>query len=674
MKQNVTKLAGVGEAVTKKLKKLGIETVDNLINFYPRRYDDFSQITPISKLKPGQVTVQGKILRAVTRRTFRRGFAITEAIIDDGAGAVKAVWFNQPYLATSLVKNVPIFASGKLEFKSGSYALQHPVIEKVSDFPKDTARIVPVYPETAGLTSRQLRGLIKPILPAIKKIPDLLPGSLIKNEKLLTKAQALSQIHFPDSTKSLDQAKATLAFEELFTLILTSLIIKREIQTNQTIPIKFNEKLAKQFVNGLPFKLTDAQRKAAWQILQDIAQTTPMNRLLEGDVGSGKTVVAAMAIAMANVAGLQAALLAPTEILAHQHYKNLSKIFQKSTDRLILLSGGTKQAERTRVLDELASGQAGLVVGTHALLEPGVEFKALGLAIIDEQHRFGVNQRNHLKAKAKTLPHLLTMSATPIPRSLALTIYGDLDISVIDQMPPGRKPVKTKLIAEKDRHQLYQKIDLEIKAGRQVYVICPLISESDKQGAKSVEKEAERLKNDVLKHRQIGLLHGRMKAVEKAAVMQKFMAKKLDILVSTTVVEVGVDVPNASVMVVEGAERFGLATLHQLRGRVGRASHQSYCYLLTSMDSQAKQRLSLLEQHTDGFVLAQKDLELRGPGSIYGVRQHGLLDLRMANLADTKFIAHVREVAQAFLAKDNLAIYPNLLKKVNQLKAVTQLD
>ncbi|MBI4100977.1 ATP-dependent DNA helicase RecG [Candidatus Microgenomates bacterium] len=686
--ESVSQLNGVGGAVAKKLKKLKIETIEDLLQHYPRRYEDFSSITPIGKLKPGQVTVKGEINRAVTRRT-RRGFALTEAVIEDGSGAVKAIWFNQPYLARALPKQIPVYVSGQLEFKYNQYALQNPVVERASAFPKNTARIVPVYPETAGLSSRQIRNLIHQVLPTIRRLPETLPPEIVSrsdlvqdrilSKGLMNRVEALEQIHFPDSLVKLEAAKKRLAFEELFVLILTGLVIKQEIKNEPSPRIAFKTNIAKSFVRNLTFKLTDAQRKAAWQILQDLDKEMPMNRLLEGDVGSGKTVVAGMSAAMAIHNGFQVAMMAPTEVLAKQHRKTIGSMFERlpaaSKINVSMLTSSINGKSKEQVLKAIADGKAQLVIGTHALLEDIVNFKNLGLVIIDEQHRFGVDQRNQLKAKAGKLPHLLTMTATPIPRSLALTVYGDLDISIIDKLPPGRKPVKTQVAAEDKRQSIYEHVDQQIGQGRQVYVICPLISESDKLGVKSVEQEAARLKQSVFGHRRIGLLHGRMKSEEKDTIMSDFESGEIDILVSTTVVEVGVDVPNASVMMVEGAERFGLATLHQLRGRVGRASHQSYCYILTTNDYQARRRLELLERYHDGFILAQRDLELRGPGAIYGQRQHGLLDLRLANLTDTKLIAKARKTAQDWLkTQPDLRRYPQLLAKINQLKSVTTLD
>jgi ATP-dependent DNA helicase RecG len=679
-KSSILKLNGVGTSVAKKLEKLGIKTVEDLIHYYPRRYDDFSRIMPIAQLKPGQVTVQGKILRVVSRRTFKRGFSITEALIDDGTGAIKAVWFNQPYLANTLPKGTPVYASGKLEFKYNSYALQNPVVERQSSFTKNTARIVPIYKETEGLSSKQIRNLIEQALLVIEKLPETLPAVVLALAKpylqgstLQSRSEALKHIHFPQNTGALEQAKLRIGFEELFYLMLTGLLIKAEVKTENASRIKFNEKLAKEFTSKLAFTLTNAQRKAAWQILQDIDSSSPMNRLLQGDVGSGKTAVAAMATVMAVANKYQVAVMAPTEVLARQHYETFQKLIGDSA-KIALLTGGAKSKTKHVQSQRIKKGDVDVVIGTHALLSPEVEYKSLGLVVIDEQHRFGVDQRQALKQKSKKLPHLLTMSATPIPRSLALTIYGDLDISLLNEMPPGRKPPITKVIPEGQRESVYKEIDQQIASGRQVFVVCPLINESDKLGVKSVTEEAERLKKDVFAHRKIVVLHGKLKPAEKQAVLEDFRHKKTDIIVSTTIVEVGIDIPNASVMLIEGAERFGLATLHQLRGRIGRGEHASYCYILAPSNQFASKRLKSLEEYSDGFLLAQKDLEMRGPGSIYGKAQHGLLDLKIANIADTKLINLALTTATDFMSQYKIADYPGLLYHINSLKNVTTLD
>lgn len=728
----VSTLPGVGEQTAKRLKKLGIATLNDLINHYPRRYDDFSQVVPISRLKPGQVSVKGRITSVNARRT-RRNFHITEAVIEDESGGIKAVWFNQPYLAKQLRSqhDQEIYASGRLEFSYNQYALQNPTLEPARSFTKDTARIVPVYPETAGLSSKQLRGLLKQVLPLAHQTPENLPEAVIKQADLMSRPAALEQIHFPDTTAKLAAARRRIAFEELFLLVLTGLVIKDEVKTEASIAIAFDEAAARDFTAALGFRLTDAQRQAAWQILQDMQGTLnrshsrtmqgsgeqrtesykrygkgvaepltqqrpestsgvtgsaseqagavravqPMNRLLEGDVGSGKTVVAAMAAVVAAKRKVQTAMMVPTEVLAHQHYTKLAPLLAKLDVSCELLTGSLKPAAKDVVRARIEQGKVDVIIGTHALISSDVAFANLGLVVVDEQHRFGVKQRAALKAKAGRLPHLLSMTATPIPRSLALAVYGDLDISIINELPPGRVPIVTKVRGNHQREAVYRHIDEQIAAGRQVYVICPLIADSDKLGVKSVEAEATRLKGSVFKDRSMAVLHGRMKAADKQAVMDRFMSGDIDILVSTTVVEVGVDAPNATVMLIEGAERFGLATLHQLRGRVGRSGHQSYCYLLTTTDRQARARLKYMETINDGFRLANADLKFRGPGQIFGTRQHGLLDLRLADITDSRLVAEVRRVATDFYKdKQDLLQYKQLVEHINKLKTITRLD
>jgi ATP-dependent DNA helicase RecG len=659
----------------KALLRLGIATVSDLLHHYPRRYDDFSQVVPISMMKPGLVTIKGQIQALASRRSFRRSLTITEAIISDGTGTVKALWFNQPYLEKSLPKGTEVLVSGRLEFRNNDLALQGPAIERADTLTKSTGRIVPIYPETEGISSKQLRSLIMPLL-GLVELPETLPESILAGHGLLPATEAIRQIHFPQSAIELDHARRRIAFEELFYLMLTSLSIKQEIKTETAPLIEFQPEIAKSFTSTLDFTLTDAQRAAAWQILQDLAREVPMNRLLEGDVGSGKTVVAAMAAVMAIRAGYQVALMVPTEILARQHASKLEVLLGKLGHRIEVIVSKQAANERKAALDSVSSGKAHLILGTHALLSDPVEFHNLGLVIIDEQHRFGVEQRQQLKAKAGRLPHLLAMTATPIPRSLALTVYGDLDISIIDALPPGRQPVITKIVKQGDRDAVYKEIDKQIAEGRQVFVVCPLVDPSDKLGAKSAVAEAERLQKTIFGHRRIGLIHGKMKPAEKQEVMQQFVDHQLDILVATSVIEVGIDIPNASIMLIEGADRFGLAALHQLRGRVGRGEHESYCYLLyDNFSPGVAERLRALERTNDGFRLAQIDLELRGPGQIYGTQQSGILDLQMADLSDPKLISEVRTAAVKFLA-DGVVVdsHPELWQRVNRLKTITSLD
>jgi ATP-dependent DNA helicase RecG len=669
-------LKGVGREMERKLGNLGITTTRDLVHHYPRRYDDFSKIIPIRAMRPGLVTFRGQIERIAARYAKSRRLHITEAIIADGTGTIKAVWFNQPYLAKSLPIGTEVLVSGKVEFRNSDLALQSPAVEPMDEGreTRNVARIVPVYPETAGLSSRQLRALIQPLLPMIESLPETLPEQLIKDHKLMSRGKALHEIHFPTTPALLDKARRRIAFEELWFIMLAALAIKQEIQTEEAPAIPFQLNVVKDFTEVLDFDLTDAQRKAAWSIYQDLGREVPMNRLLEGDVGSGKTVVATMAAVMALAAGHQAAMMVPTEILARQHFARLKPLLGKLGYQVELLTGKQTVAEKKAVREIASSPVPIMVIGTQALLSEATSFNNLALVIIDEQHRFGVGQRQTLKAKAGRLPHLLSMTATPIPRSLQLTVYGDLDITVIDSLPPGRQPIETRVTPPKKREAAYAVIEEELGRGHQAYVICPQIDVSDTGGSKSVIEEAERLRKGPFKHRRIGLLHGKLKADEKQAVMEQFSGGEIDILVATTVIEVGVDVRNATVMLVEAADRFGLAALHQLRGRVGRGEYASYCFLVPA-GREDNERLAALERSGDGFRLAQIDLELRGPGQIYGRRQHGDLDLQMADLGDTKLIAEARKAAQAFLTEpDRMLQYPQIAARVNALKSVTSLD
>ncbi len=672
----VETLKGVGKTMTAKLERLGIHTVGDLLHHFPRRYEDFSEIIPIRLMKPGPVTFRGQVARIAARRARSRKLTVTEAIVTDGSGTVKAIWFNQPFLAKQFPVGTDVLVSGKLEFRNNDLALQSPAIESDEPDTRHTGRIVPVYPETEGVTSKQLRNLIMPLLPLVSGLPETLPTQTVKQSRLMARDRALLEIHAPTSQNNLKRARHRLAFEELFFIIAAALVIKREIQTESAPSIQLKVPVAQEFVKGLHFELTTAQRQAAWQILQDMAGHRPMNRLLEGDVGSGKTVVAVMAAVMAIKNGHQAALMVPTDILARQHGSKLQPLLDALDVTGTLLLGRQPAAEKKAALAKVASGEAQLVVGTHALLTEAVSFKSLGLVIIDEQHRFGVEQRQRLKQKAGRLPHLLSMTATPIPRTLALTVYGDLDITIIDQLPEGRQPIETKVLRPSDRDVAYGFIDRQLADGRQAFVVCPLIEDSDVSGAKSVTAEAQRLRQGPFSHRRIGLLHGKMKPEDKDAEMRRFAGGELDILVATSVIEVGIDVPNATVMLIEGAERFGLAALHQLRGRVGRSSHRSYCFIASdSITPGTMERLQAMERTQDGFRLAQIDLELRGPGQVYGRRQHGDLELEMADLGDSRLVAAVRKAADDFVTDGDAVLqYPRVIERINRLKTVTSLD
>lgn len=676
IEDDIRSLKGVGDAAAKLFGKLGIATVEQLIDYYPRTYDDYSVVVPISKVRPGPVTIRATI-RQVAGRYARRGLHITEAIAADATGSVRLVWFNQPYRAAALKTGHEYFISGTFELSYQRFAIMTPALELVSEFPVNTARIVPVYRETKGLASHRIRLALRQVLPCIRSLPETLPPWLVQGNGLLAHAAALEQIHFPGSSAELAAARERLGFEEVFGLTLASLLNKYEIMREQAPPVPFDEAVAKDFVAHLPFHLTDAQRRTIWQIYLDMQRDRPMNRLVEGDVGSGKTVVAAMAAVMVLHRGHQVACMAPTEILARQHADTLATLLRPlGLDRQVgLLVGGMKAPQKERAHRDTANGNIRLLVGTHALIQDAVDMRALELIIIDEQHRFGVEQRKALVAKAGHMPHVLNLTATPIPRSLALTLYGELDISVLDDKPPGRQPIMTEICSPTSRTQLYERIGVELAQGRQMFVVCPAISESEGQPAASAEAVYERLSRQTFASYRVGLLHGKMKPAEKNDIMQAFLEHRLDILVSTTVIEVGVDVPNASVMLVESADRFGLAQIHQLRGRVGRGTHPGYCYLMMSDARPPSARLRALERTNDGFRLAELDFRLRGPGAIYGTAQHGQLDLRIAQLTDTRLIARARRAAQEFIDKrEYLAHYAALSTRVQRLRAVSSLN
>jgi ATP-dependent DNA helicase RecG len=674
--QPVEALKGVGKELAKKLAVVGVRTVQDLLENFPRRYDDFSQVQPVSRIRPGMVTVKA-IIKQVKGRYVRRGMHITEAVASDETGSVRLIWFNQPHRPASLKAGQEYFISGSFELSRQRLSIMNPSIELASAFPVNTARIVPVYRETKGLKSGQIRKVLKQVITETD-VPETLPAWLIRSNNLARRADAIRNMHFPSSAEALETAKQRLGFEEVFELTLAALLNKYELLQEEALSIPFDEKLAKAFVGHLPFKLTDAQRKVVWQIYQDMQLTQPMNRLIEGDVGSGKTVVGAMAAVMVMQQNFQVALMAPTELLARQHAASIHKLLQPLglSAQVGLLSGSLKPAQKQNAQKRIKSGELRFIIGTHALIAEKVDMHRLGLVIIDEQHRFGVEQRKKLMAKAGHVPHVLHMTATPIPRSLALTLYGELDISIIDTKPQGRKTVITEICSPNSRAQLYKRVEQQLEQGRQMFVVCPLISGSEAMAeVSSAEAVYEALRTSAFKHRRIGLLHGKLKPAEKTKIMERFVAHELDILVSTTVIEVGVDVPNASVMLIEGADRFGLAQIHQLRGRVGRSEHQGWCFLMMSDSSAPSRRLRALERTSDGFKLADLDLEIRGPGAIYGTMQHGQLDLRVAKLSDTRLIAAARKSAQDFIDKgENLLQYEHLFARVQRYRAVTNLN
>lgn len=671
---SLEKVKGVGIKTAEQFQSAGLFTVEDLLNFLPRKHEDFSEVVKIADIHPGKMTIKARCEKIDTR-PVRRGLRITTATLADDSGKLQAVWFNQPYRATQLKGDDEFYFSGEFEFNYNKYQLTNPSAEKVSDMPVQTDRLLPVYRSIKGLKSQLVRKILAELRPLITMLPETLPSAVVKQEKLMSRSDAMLGMHFPKNAEAVRVARERLAFEELFQLLLASQLNRQENAKLTGWHIPFDQKVVADFVKQLPFDLTDAQRRSAWQIIQDFEQKVPMNRLLQGDVGSGKTVVAGLAARQAAAEGFQTALMAPTEILANQHAETLTNLLVPFGVKVGLLTGSVKGIARKTLYEQIANGGVDVVVGTHALIQESVVFHRLGFVVIDEQHRFGVAQRQELLKKSEHMPHLLAMTATPIPRSLALTVYGELDVSILNELPKGRKPIATKIWSPNSRPQLYEMVDKEISTGHQAYVICSLIDDNPDNEVKSVSAEYKRLQNSVFKHRKIGLLHGKLKSDEKDAVMARFVSGELDILVSTTVVEVGVDVPNTTVMIIEDADRFGLSQLHQLRGRVGRSSQQSYCYLVTSDSSKPSQRLKEVEKSNDGFHLAEVDMRLRGPGEIYGKAQHGALNLQIATLSDTKLIAKAQSAAKSFVnSGDNLLQYKQLAGAVQYYQRLTTLN
>ena len=661
---------------------------------------------PIAALKFDEVaTIQGLVQRIENIRTFKRRMSLTEAIINDNSGSVRVIWFNQPYLIKNILPGKSISLSGKYSLGPKGPYISSPSYEllTIGKFLTHTAGLIPVYPETIGLGSRFLRYYIKLALIASDQMKEFIPYEILKKQKLPEIKAALRNIHFPKNLKLAEEAKKRFIFEEMFLLQLFVLRQKISLQKEIAFKITFDKNLIQKFVNKLPFKLTNAQRKSAWEIIRDLEKNKPMNRLLQGDVGSGKTVVAAMATLETAEAGFQVAFLAPTEILAQQHFKEINKLLSGFNLHIGLLTSAENKIEdkaikRSEFTERVKNGKLDIVIGTHALIQKNIKFKNLALVIVDEQHRFGVEQRAELLGRSKQMPHLLSMTATPIPRTLALTIYGDLDISLLDEMPEGRQKIITKIVPPRQREQAYEFIRREVKNGRQVFVICPRIEPSVKSqpdaginGAglgqlkidsrkllwsevKAVKEEYEKLTMDIFPDLKIDMLHGKIKAKEKERTMTNFKDKKTDVLVSTSVIEVGIDIPNATVMMIEGSDRFGLAQLHQFRGRVGRGKHQSYCFLF-STSGETTHRLRALVKCENGFELAEKDMEIRGPGQFYGIRQSGMPDLTMNSLKDLIFVKSTRQEAVELLKKDpELIKYPLLSEKLKSFKQKIHLE
>jgi ATP-dependent DNA helicase RecG len=667
----LTVLQGVGPKHASTLETLGLHTLGDLLYYYPRRYDDYSQLKPIKSLWYGeQVTVIGTV-QSVNLRPFQGGSRTkVEAVIGDGTGSLRLTWFNQPWLANRLRGGQQISVSGRIEQYLGRLVMNQPDWEAVDIEHLHTNRIVPIYPLTGRITQKWLRGIINQVVTWWAPVViDPLPEDVRSAGQLLSLGQALLQVHFPESQGKLKSARERLAFDEIFFLQMGVLRQKRDWKKAEARHFTVTDDWLEERLKVLPFTLTAAQKRALTEIRRDLDSGQPMNRLLQGDVGSGKTVVAALAAAMITAGNAQAAVMAPTGILAEQHYRTFTELLAGEggamrREQIRLLLGDTPDAEKDAIRNGLMDGSIQIVIGTHAVIEAPVQFKDLQLAVIDEQHRFGVEQRAELRSKG-TNPHLLVMTATPIPRSLALTIYGDLDLSVIEEMPAGRQPVNTHVLRPQERERAYTLIRGQVQESKQAFIIYPLIEESEKMDElKAAVDDFEVLSKEIFPDLRLGLLHGRLKPEEKDATMRKFRMGEYDILVSTTVIEVGVDVPNAVVMLVEGADRFGLAQLHQLRGRVGRGSAQSFCLLIPSReDNTENERLLAMAESNDGFFLAERDLKQRGPGEFLGTRQSGYASgLRMASLTDLPLIEKARAQAQQLFDID-----PDLLRPEDAL-------
>lgn len=711
----VSKIRGVGPRYLKYLEKLGIHSIKDLLWYFPFRYEDFSKLKKINELEPeSKASVRGIVKKINLRRSPQKKIFIIEALIEDETGEIVAIWFNQPYLKKNIPQGALISLSGKITQKGKKFIISSPAYEIISlqnedrNFNKETVhtgRLVPVYSETQGLSSRALRYFIKPLLKTTLCLKETLPDFLLKKHQLINLSQALQQIHFPSSLYLAQKSKERFIFESLLLSQIYLLKNKKKNSLLKSPKINLDIPLLQKFVKSLPFTLTQCQKRAIWEIANNLNQT-PMNRLLEGEVGSGKTIVAMSAALLTIKSGYQVALMAPTEILAQQHYDKFKTFLRPFDIKIALLtSSKTKTYDNElegniskKALNKIISSSAPniplIAIGTHALIQKNVRFNQLGLIIIDEQHRFGVEQRKKLISKNNNkpeIPHLLSMTATPIPRTLALTFYGDLDISILDKLPAERKKIITKIITEKEKNKIYQFIRQEIKKGRQAFVICPRIEETEygeikvnnlldlstklNYEVKAVKKEFQKLTKNIFPDLKIQMLHGKMKSAEKEKIMIAFLKNKINILVSTSVIEVGIDVPNASLMIIEGAEHFGLAQLHQFRGRIGRSFHQSYCFLFTEKPNlTSNSRLKTLEKCNDGFRLAEMDLSLRGPGEFLGTKQSGIPDLIMSSLLDKNLLEKVRQEAIALLKQDFslkkwplfLANFQEFSKKIHQ--------
>jgi len=680
----VTSIPKVSASDAKRLARLGVVTVRDLLLTLPFDWETYGAPTEVAGIGDGQqATVVGTIASISARQSLRRRIRLTEATIRDDAGApLRLVWFNQPFVAKQLQRGDRIAVAGTVKAAryGGALQMQNPHYEKLEGIeevkPTRVGGLMPKYHLVEGLSSRKIARWVEAALPLADKVEDVIPDEVRERHRLIGVADAIRRGHRPETDQDFADARKRMAFAELFELQAAFALMRASIAAEPATPIPYRQEVIDAFKAGLGFELTNAQRRATWDVFKDMAETVPMNRLLNGDVGSGKTAVAAAAAAMAHAAGMQSVVMAPTEILARQHLHRFRAYLEESFPGLTveLLVSGQPAPERRRVRAAAASGHCALVVGTHALIEEDVEFADLGLAVVDEQHRFGTRQRELLRAKGRGRPHFLAMTATPIPRTLALALYGEMSVSVLNELPPGRRPVETEVIDPDERNRAYEVVRREVAAGHQAFVICPLIEESETLAAKSATAEAERLQKEVFPEFRLGLVHGRLK--EKDEVMRRFVAGDIQVLVATAVVEVGVDVPNASVMMIEGADRFGLAQLHQFRGRVGRGAARSYCLLLADDPSEAAlQRLELVARIHDGFTLAREDMERRGIGELMGPRQHGLTDAAMESLRSPALLDDARAEVQRLVADDpQLDRFPALKAAASRRLELTSIS
>nr|WP_326832820.1 ATP-dependent DNA helicase RecG [Pectinatus frisingensis] len=659
LKQNIQYLKGIGPQKSKALKKIGIENIYDLLTYYPKRYSDQSELTPISMVNAGTlVNITGRLLN-IQEKVSRRGMKITTALLADDSATIQIIWFNQPFIKKTLKIGSNIFIRGKADYAYGGYG--HMTINQVASYSvlennEVECKFLPLYTLPETIKPKFFRQIISTVLTDLQKVPCALPLSIRTKYKLVDKKTALQYIHQPQNKDEITAARRMLIFEELF-IMQCGLIYRRKINSQNRRGIRYlaNSNLTNKLYQQLPFKLTIDQQNVWREICHDMESPIPMQRLLQGDVGSGKTVIALLALVKTIENGYQGALMAPTEILAKQHFVNFCRTLTKLDIKVGLLTGSLSSKEHEDALGKIATGEWQIIIGTHALIQDKVIFAKLGFVVTDEQHRFGIEQRARLETKASYTPDVLVMTATPIPRTMTLTVYGDLDISSIKHLPPGRKPIRTFLRTKSARDKIYKFVYQQINAGRQAYVVCPLIETSENVAAVSAEAVYEELTHTVFKNTSCALLHGKLNTKNKEQIMNDFFTNKIKLLVSTTVIEVGVNVPNASIMVIEGADRFGLAQLHQLRGRIGRGPYNSYCILLSDNKSdKSKQRLTLMEKVNDGFKLAEADLQLRGPGQFFGTMQHGLPDLKIADvLNDTDILLNARNEAEQWCHTQN---------------------